>query len=79
MDDEIIEKVKECAVSYLGMQKDDFVSVTEIFNDDQARTQGFDVKVQGKETPTTGQCFVVVKDGQASILTQEDDSSSPPL
>ena len=66
MDDQVLEKVKECAISYLGMKKDDFVSVSEIFNDD--RTQGFDVRVQGKETPTIAKCFVVVKDGKASIL-----------
>lgn len=79
MDDQILEKVKECAVSYLGMQKDDFVSIAEIFSDDKANSQGFDVKVQGKETSTAGQCFVMVKDGKASILTQRDDSSSTPL
>jgi hypothetical protein len=76
MDDQILEKVRECAVSYLGMQKDDFVSIAEIFSNDQNNTQGFDVKVQGRATPGTGQCFVVVKDGQASILTQRDDNSS---
>ncbi len=68
MDEQVIEKVKECAISYLGMQKDDFVSVSEVFNDD--KSQGFDVRVQGKETPTVGKCFVVVKDGQASIVTE---------
>ncbi len=72
MDDQVLEKVKECAISYLGMEKDDFVSVAEVFNDD--KTQGFDVKVQGKETPTTGKCFVVVKDGQASIVTQPGEA-----
>ena len=66
MDEQVIEKVKECAISYLGMQKDDFVSVSEVFNDD--KSQGFDVRVQGKETPTVGKCFVVVKDGQASVV-----------
>jgi len=70
MDDQTLEKVKECAISYLGMRKDDFVSVSEVFNDD--KSQGFDVRVQGKETPTTGKCFVVVKDGQASVLTEPD-------
>ncbi len=75
MDDQVLEKVKECAISYLGMEKDDFVSVAEVFNDD--KTQGFDVKVQGKETPTTGKCFVVVKDGQASIVTQPGEGTSP--
>ena len=73
MDDQVLEKVKECAVSYLGMQKDDFVSVSELFDD--GNSQGFDVRVQGKETPTTGKCFVVVRDGQASILTQPDAES----
>ena len=77
LEDQVLAKVKECAISYLGMQMDDFVSVSQMFDD--GHSQGFDVKVQGKETPTTGQCFVVVKDGQASILTQEDDNSSPPL
>lgn len=67
MDDQVLEKVKECAISYLGMQKDDFVSVSEIFNND--KSQGFDVRVQGKGTPSTCKCFVVVKDGQASILS----------
>jgi len=74
MDDQVLEKVKECAISYLGMQMDDFVSVSEIFND--GNTQGFDVSVQGKETPTIEKCFVMVKDGQASILTQPDESSN---
>jgi len=76
MDEQVLEKVKECAVTYLGMQKDDFVSVSEIFNDEQDDTQGFDVKIQGKETPTTGKCFVVVKDGKACTVTQPRDSSS---
>ncbi len=49
MDQQVLEKVKECAISYLGMQKDDFVSVSEVYNDDQS--QGFDVRVQGRETP----------------------------
>jgi hypothetical protein len=74
MDDQVLDKVKECAISYLGMQTDDFVSVSEIFDDGDS--QGFDVRVQGKETPTTGQCFVVVKDGQASILTESEESSN---
>jgi hypothetical protein len=73
MDDQVLEKVKECAISYLGMQMDDFVSVSQKFDD--GKSQGFDVSVQGKETPTTGKCFVVVKDGQASILTQPGESS----
>jgi hypothetical protein len=75
MDDQVLEKVKECAISYLGMQKDDFVSVSEVLNEDN--TQVFDVEVQGKETPTTGKCFVVVKDDQASILTQPGEDFSP--
>jgi len=75
MDDQVLEKVKECAISYLGMEKDDFVSVAEVFNDD--KMQGFDVEVQGKETPTIGKCFVVVKDGQASIVTQPGEDFSP--
>lgn len=74
MDDQVLEKVKECAISYLGMEKDDFVSVSEVFNDD--KTQGFDVEVQGKETPATGKCFVVVRDGQASVVTQPGEGSS---
>jgi len=68
MDEQVIEKVKECAITYLGMRKDDFVSVSEVFNDD--KSQGFDVRVQGKETPNVGKCFVVVKDGQASIVAE---------
>ncbi|MFL5653179.1 MAG: hypothetical protein ACJ8CB_03220 [Ktedonobacteraceae bacterium] len=75
MDEQVLEKVKECAISYLGMQKDDFVSVAEMFHNDQG--QGFDVRVQGKETPTTGTCFVVVKDGQASVVPQPGDGPSP--
>ena len=74
MDEHVLAKVKECALSYLGAQREDFVSVAEIFNDEQ--TQGFDVRVQGKESATTGKCLVVVKDGQASILAQPGDSSS---
>ena len=73
MDDQVLEKVKECAISYLGMEKDDFVSVAEVFHDD--KTQGFDVKVQGKASPTTAKCFVVVRDGQASILTQPGEGT----
>jgi len=74
MDDHVLEKVKECAISHLGTQAGDFVSVAEIFTDDQ--TQGFDVRVQGTETPTTGKCFVVIRDGQASIVTQPGEDSS---
>ena len=68
MNEQVLEKVKECAVAYLGMQKGDFVSFAEVFHDQRA--QGFDVRVQGKEVPTTGKCFVVVKDGKASIVTE---------
>jgi hypothetical protein len=74
MDDQVLEKVKECAISYLGMQKGDSVSVAELFHDDHTHTQGFDVRVQGKETPAPVKCFVVVKDGQASIVTQSTES-----
>jgi len=35
------------AISYLGMQKDDFVSVAEMFHNDQE--QGFDVRCKGKK------------------------------
>jgi hypothetical protein len=71
VDDQVIEKVKECAVSYLGMQMGDSVSVSEIYND--SSTQRFDVRIQSKETPVTGKCFVVVKDGQVSILTRPEE------
>jgi hypothetical protein len=74
MDEQVLAKVKECALSYLGAQSNDFVSVAEIFNDEQ--TQGFDVRVQGKELPSTAKCFVVVKEGQASIVAQPGASSS---
>ena len=70
MDDQVVQKVKECAVDYLGMRMDDFVSVSEIFRNDT--TQGFDVRIQGKEIPTPQRCIVVVKDGQASILDEPD-------
>lgn len=70
MDEQIVAKVKECALVHLRMQQGDFVSVAEIFHDEQSQTQGFDVRVQGKETPAPVKCFVVVKEGQASILTQ---------
>ena len=46
MDDQVLQKVKECAISYLGMKMDDIVSIAEVFND--ATTQGFEVSVQGK-------------------------------
>jgi hypothetical protein len=70
MDDQVVQKVKECAVDYLHMRMDDSISVSEIFHDDT--TQGFDVSIQGREVPTPQRCIVVVKDGQASILDEPD-------
>ena len=70
MDDQVVQKVKECAVDYLHMRMDDSISVAEIFHDDT--TQGFDVSIQGREVPTLQRCKVVVKDGQASILDEPD-------
>jgi len=70
MDDQVLQKVKECAVDYLGVRTDDIISVSEIFRDDT--TQGFDVRVQGREVPTSERCIVVVKDGQPSILDELD-------
>ena len=66
MDDQVVQKVKECAVDYLGMRMDDSISVSEIFHDETS--QGFDVSIQGRDFPTTQRCIVVVKDGQASIV-----------
>lgn len=66
MDDQVVQKVKECAVDYLGMRMDDSISVSEIFHDETS--QGFNVSIQGREVPTPQQCIVVVKDGQASIV-----------
>ena len=71
MEEIVLEKVKECAVSYLGVKKDDIVSVAEVFND--TGTQGFEVRVQGKNVPEMVKCFVVVKDGEASILTTKEN------
>ena len=68
MDDQVVQKVKECAVDYLGVKMEDIVSVSEIFSDDT--TQGFDVRVQGRAAPAPERCVVVVKDGQASILDE---------
>jgi hypothetical protein len=48
MDDQVVQKVKECAVDYLGVRMDDIVSVSEIFRDDT--TQGFDVRIHGRDT-----------------------------
>ena len=70
MDDQVLQKVKECAVDYLGMSMNDSISVSEIFRDET--TQGFDVSIQGREVPTPQRCIVVVKDGQASILDEPD-------
>jgi hypothetical protein len=70
MDDQVLQKVKECAVDYLGMRIDDSISVSEIFRDET--TQGFDVSIQGREVPNPQRCIVVVKDGQASILDEPD-------
>jgi hypothetical protein len=73
MDDQVMQKVKECAVDYLHMRIDDSISVAEIFHDET--TQGFDVSIQGREVATPQRCIVVVKDGQASIL---DEPGAPP-
>jgi hypothetical protein len=70
MDDQVFEKVKQCAVDYLQMRMDDSISVAEVFHDDTA--QGFAVTIQGRETPTPQRCFVMVKDGQASIMDEPD-------
>ena len=70
MDDQVVQKVKECAIDYLGMRMGDSISVSEIFRDET--TQGFDVSIQGREVPTPQRCIVVVKDGQASILDEPD-------
>lgn len=70
MDDQVVQKVKKCAVDYLHMRMDDSISVAEIFHDDT--TQGFDVSIQGREILTPQRCIVVLKDGQASILDEPD-------
>jgi len=70
MDDQVLQKVKACAVDYLQMRMDDSISVAEIFSDDT--TQGFEVSIQGRAVPTPQRCVVVVKDGQASILEEPD-------
>lgn len=74
MDDQVFEKVKQCAVDYLQMRMDDSISVAEIFHDDNSR--GFAVTIQGREPPTPQQCFVVVKDGLASIMDEPDTPQS---
>ncbi len=70
MDDQVLQKVKECAVEYLQMRMDDSISVAEIFRDDT--TQGFDVSIQGREVSPPQRCIVVLKDGQASILDEPE-------
>ncbi len=70
MDDQVLQKVKQCAVDYLGVRMDDIVSVSEMFRDDT--TQGFEVSIRGRAVPTPQRCIVVVKDGQASILDEPD-------
>ena len=71
MDDQVLQKVKECAVDYLGVKMDDIVSVAELFRNDT--TQGFEVRVQGGAvSPKEERCVVVVKDGQASIVDEPD-------
>jgi hypothetical protein len=70
MDDQVLQKVKQCAVDYPGARVDDIVSVSELFRDDT--TQGFDVSIQGRAVPTPQRCIVVVKDGQASIVDEPD-------
>ncbi len=70
MDDQVLQKVKACAVDYLQMRMDDSISVAEIFRDDT--TQGFEVSIQGRTVPTQQRCVVVVKDGQASILDEPE-------
>ncbi len=71
MDDQVMQMVKECAISYLEVKEDDIVSVAEVFND--SGTPSYEVRVQGENVPETGRCFVVVKDGEASILDMEEN------
>ena len=70
MDDQVLQKVKQCAVDHLHMRMDDSISVAEIYHDDT--TQGFDVSIQGRDVPTPQRCIVVFKDGQASIVDEPD-------
>ncbi len=70
MDEQVVLKVKQCAVDYLQMRMDDSISVAEMFHDDTS--QGFAVSIQGSESPTPQRCVVVVKDGQASIVDAPD-------
>lgn len=70
MDEQVVLKVKQCAVDYLQMRMDDSISVAEMFHDDTS--QGFAVSIQGRESPSPQRCFVMVKDGQASIVDEPD-------
>ena len=70
MDEQVLQKVKACAVDYLQMRMDDSISVAELFQDNT--TQGFEVSIQGREVPTLQRCVVVLKDGQASILDEPE-------
>ena len=70
MDDQVFLKVKQCAVDYLQMRMDESISVAEMFHD--GTSQGFAVSIQGSVSPTTQRCFVVMKDGQASIVDEPD-------
>jgi hypothetical protein len=69
MDDQVVLKVKQCAVDYLEMRMDESISVAEMFHD--GTSQGFAVSIQGSVSPTTQRCFVV-KDGQASSVDEPD-------
>ena len=71
MEEGVLEKVKECAISYLGVKKEDIVSVSEVFND--ATTQGFEVRAQGENVHEMGKCFVLVRDGEPSILATKEN------
>ncbi len=70
MDDQVFQKVKQCAVDYLEMRMDDSISVAEMVHD--GTSQGFAVNIQGSVSPTTQRCFMMVKDGQASIVDAPD-------
>jgi hypothetical protein len=68
MDEQVLQLVKECAISYLGVKMDDIVSVAEVLIDSE--TQSYQVSVQGDKVsdPEKCWCIIVVKDGEASIL-----------
>ncbi len=55
MDDQVVQKVKECAVDYLGVRMDDIVSVSEMFRDDTS--QGFEVRIQGNKPQRQPEAF----------------------